>query len=607
MNKILLTAAMLLAVVAAAAQHIAVLSDIHVSPGNANEQQLRLAVDEINAQPFDFVMLIGDLANEGSDRELTNVKSILDDIKHPFYLIPGNHESTWSQSATKTFFDLWGKDRFVIDTDSTVIIAIASGPYMKMGDGHIKTEDLAWMTNTLDSLVTEGKRVLSVNHYPLNADLDNLGQYMAVLNRYPVFAHINGHYHVWQQYRAGDGEATVPGIMLRALDMRNGDYGYTILDIDRDWMHVYNKEIGKRAQAKFAIPVSTDHLPLYVGKFTSDTPEGFAIDKLWADDASIFGRVTADAGNIYFGNSLGQLRALSKVDNQLAWSIPSGAAVFARPTVLKNGNVAFPTPEGLTIVSPKGKVVKEYPSKEGPYVADGVLTPRGWAQGGYKRFEMRNASNGKLIWSYDSLNNYAQAAPAVGQDDIIFGAWDTKLRSLRLKDGKLNWAWDNGKANNLFSPGNVVPHIAGEQVIIVAPDRFMTAIDRRTGKTLWRDNSHRYRESLGTNPEHTVVYAKTMDGELVAVDATAPEFRELWTVDMGIGYDHAPCIVIEHDGVVYAGSRRGIITAVDPATHTVLWSLPLGSSEVNGFDVDPVTGDLYASMVEGVIFRIRKK
>ena len=95
-----------------------------------------------------------------------------------------------------------------------------------------------------------------------------------------------------------------------------------------------------------------------------------------------------------------------------------------------------------------------------------------------------------------------------------------------------------------------------------------------------------------------------MDGELVAVDATAPGFRELWTVDMGLGYEHAPCIVVEKDGIVYAGSRRGHVVMVDPATQKVVADLPLGVSEVNGIDVDPSTGDVYVSLIEGTLWKI---
>ena len=145
-TRIIAAAAMLLAVVlAGAAQRIALLADIHVTPGNTNEEKLRAAVAEINRGHYDAVVVNGDLTNEGSDEQLANVKAILDGIKAPLFVLPGNHENNWSQSATKTFVDLWGNDRFVARLDSLVIVGINCGPFMKMGDGHIKQEDLHWL------------------------------------------------------------------------------------------------------------------------------------------------------------------------------------------------------------------------------------------------------------------------------------------------------------------------------------------------------------------------------------------------------------------------------------------------------------------------------
>ena len=592
---------------AATAQRIAVLSDVHITPGNASEPKLRQAVREINSDNYDMVMMIGDLTNEGSDIELANVKAILDSISHPLYVIPGNHESTWSQSATATFLNLWGNDRFVAEVDSLIVIAINCGPYMKMGDGHIKTEDLAWLRDTLRQRVTPGKKVLSVNHYPPNSDLDSFAEYAAALAEFPVIAHINGHYHRWIPYTAGNVDGALPGAMVRALDMRNGDYGYSIIDIDPQWIHIYEKPIGKNPVPKIAYPVATDYKKIEYTKPQWTSPAGFDVKQVWADKGSVFTRVAVDDNNIYFGNSLGEIKAVGKRDSVENFVFKTSAPIFARPLVVKPGEVAFPCSDGIIIYNEKNGKLKTLPSKEGPYVADGIMTPRGWVQGGYKRIELRDPRNYKVRWEYDSIFNYCQAAPAVDGDDLVFGAWDTNLRCLDLKTGKLRWVWNNGKTNNLLGPGNVVPVIAGDKVIIVAPDRYMTAIDRATGKTIWRDNSHRYREALGHSEDGKTVYAKTMDGELVAVDATSPAFSELWTLDMGLGYEHAPCIVLEKDGVVYAGSRRGIVTAVDPVARKVLWQLPLGTGEVNGFDIDPTTGDIYASLIEGTIFRISKK
>ncbi len=593
---------------AAPAQRIAVLSDIHVTPGNENDRQLRLAVEEINRGGFDYVVLNGDHSNEGSDVELANVKSIMDGITAPLAVLPGNHEDTWSQSATKTFVDTWGNDRFLatVGPDSLVIVGINCGPYMKMGDGHVKQEDLHWLRAELKKAAAKGRRILSFNHYPLREnDLDNWREYVQLLQEFPVIGHINGHYHSWQEYRAGG----IPAVMTRALDMRDGTYGYAIIEVTPDWVMVYNKNVGQdKPEPKFAFATTHTNKDVADHSEAWTSPEGYEVQKLWTDSASIFTRLGIDDERVYFGNSLGQARAIDKATGTEVWNIPTGASLFARPVPGAKDRVLVPTATGLLLVDrATGRVVKDVPSKEGPYVADGITDPATghYLLGGYKRFERRRP-DGRSVWTYDSLFNYCQAAPVLDGNDIFFGAWDTNLRCLDARTGRLRWVWNNGKTANMLGPGNVVPVVTPERVYTVAPDRYMTAIDRATGKTLWRDNSHRYRESLGRSADGTRVYAKTMDGELVAIDATAPGFKELWTLDMGLGYDHAPCIVAESDGVVYAGSRRGILTAVDPATPAVLWQLPIGVSEINGIDVDPATGDVYVSLIEGTIFKVHK-
>ena len=80
---LLLAAVMLSLSVQGGVVRLAILSDVHVTPGNANEGKLREAVAEINATDVDAVMMTGDLTNEGSDEQLGNVKGILDGITHP--------------------------------------------------------------------------------------------------------------------------------------------------------------------------------------------------------------------------------------------------------------------------------------------------------------------------------------------------------------------------------------------------------------------------------------------------------------------------------------------------------------------------------------------
>ena len=583
---------------------LAILSDVHVTPGNANEGQLREAVVEINTIDVDAVMMTGDLTNEGSDEQLANVKGILDDIIHPLYVIPGNHENNWSQSACKTFNDLWGTDRFVFTVDNLVVVGMNCGPFMKMGDGHIKQEDLLWLDSTLNVMVKPGMKVLSVNHYPILDDLDNYRAYVNILKKYPVITHQCGHYHRWRLYDT-DG---INGVMVRALDMGSGNYGYTLMsiDLDRQWITVYNKVIGRDPEVMFSYRINLDYdtpQPLH-SDYT--VPQSFALQRVVADDASIFTRVGVDAKNLYFGNSLGYCKAVDKRTGELRWQYKTDAMLFSRPAV-SDKFVILPTSDKRLVWLDKksGKVRWQY-AAAGPYVADGVVVNGILYQGGYKTFQAWDVKGHRLLWQYDDINNYCQAAPVVDGGDVIFGAWDTRLRSLDRRTGALHWQWDNGNAANHYSPGNVVPVVNRDHVVIVAPDRVTTCLDRSTGKQLWREkNDNKVRESLGCSADGKVAYAKTMDGELVAM-STGDNYELLWKVDLGFAYEHAPCIVLEHDGYIYCGSRRGMLAVVNAATHELEFTYQMGSSEVNGFEVDE-RGDIYCSLIEGSIWRIARK
>ena len=83
-------------------------TDIHVTPGNAQDSLFRIAVAEANASDADLVIFGGDLTNMGSDRELAHVHGLMSQLRKPWFTVPGNHETTWSESGCTTFRRLFG-------------------------------------------------------------------------------------------------------------------------------------------------------------------------------------------------------------------------------------------------------------------------------------------------------------------------------------------------------------------------------------------------------------------------------------------------------------------------------------------------------------------
>jgi len=581
----------------------ALLTDLHVSPGNANERALARIVDDINASKVPFVIITGDLTNQGSNEELATVKHLFDRFEKPYYVLPGNHETTWSQSAVKEYYRLFGKDRFCFKSGNLLFVGYNTGPYMKMGDGCVKQEDLRWLGKMLSQEATEGVKVFSFAHYPLaEGELSNGREVVALLKKYQTVVSFCGHGHEYKQMAFGN----LKGIMARSTFLgKDSIAGYTLVNITPDSVFVNEKLPGELPHRRFAFASDeSNKMVLQPQKEIRQTlPEGIRLSLFYQDEASIFSGVAADKNAVYFVNSLGEIKAISKKRASPLWTIATGYSLYSTPLCYKD-KLIVPSADGFIDVLAAKNGSKLWQVSDGaPFVADGLIVGSKLYQGGYKKFYKIDLNSGKTEWVYDGMNNYCQAQPAVTEGRVIFGAWDTNLYCLDNRTGKLLWKWNNGKKQNLFSPANCVPAVHENKVIIVAPDRYMTALDLSTGNELWRSNQYQVRESQGISRDGKTVYAKLMNGYLLSVSTESRDFKSLGTVDAGLGYEHAPCPILEKDGVVYLGSRNGVVVAVDAKTQQVLWKFKCGNSEVNRFLAD-ADGTIYFSLTEGAIYKL---
>src|SRR5215475_12630911 len=93
------------------------ISDTHIgSPNGGAEEDLRRTVRDINQMnDVAFVIITGDITELGTDRELETAKRILDSLRIKYYIIPGNHDSGWSESGGVSFTRIFGYDKFTFD------------------------------------------------------------------------------------------------------------------------------------------------------------------------------------------------------------------------------------------------------------------------------------------------------------------------------------------------------------------------------------------------------------------------------------------------------------------------------------------------------------
>lgn len=583
----------------------AFLTDLHVMEGSKSEKALQDIVLEINSSDFDFVVVTGDLTNRGSDRELKHVKSLLDQLSVDCYVIPGNHETNWSESACQTFDKLWGRDRFAFVRDSVLFLGYSTGPYLKMGDGHVKVEDLHWIEQTLKAKRKEYRSVVSLNHYPLqNEDLGNAFQVTDLLNKYPVIASLCGHGHVLRLFNFD----SIPGIMGRSLFLKGKELpGYNIVSLTKDSLFVYEKELGSKFSSPFLSMRIGDksllkNLESPRPVLTSDIPHGIKVEIVHQEKASVFTGVAREKNCVFYGTSTGELVAFNYKENKCLWRKKiSKGSVFSTP-VVNFGIVVVGSVENkiLAFDSKKGELLWEVETPA-PVVNTGIIKGFDlYIGGGNYDFMKIDLKTGTVLWKHHKEDGFFQAAPVLKEGKIVFGAWDCHLYCLDADTGDELWSWCNPKSVILYSPGNSVPAISHGKVFFVAPDRYITALDLQSGKQLWRSNKRRVRESMGISEDGLKILAKTMDGQLLAISATDELYKELYCTDTPMKYEHNPCPVVESNGIVYLGSRKGILVALNLDSGKVLWSYKCGNSSLNNIVIFGKRKDkIWVSLVEG--------
>ena len=103
-NLLLTIALAVLAIVQGWAQEpftFAQVTDIHLNSNDPKPlEYLNMTIADINKNPnVDFVLITGDLADNGDNASLEQLAEALKALNKKYYVLTGNHETTWSESA----------------------------------------------------------------------------------------------------------------------------------------------------------------------------------------------------------------------------------------------------------------------------------------------------------------------------------------------------------------------------------------------------------------------------------------------------------------------------------------------------------------------------
>ncbi len=314
--------------------------------------------------------------------------------------------------------------------------------------------------------------------------------------------------------------------------------------------------------------------------YTVNAKAATAFDELaWKFDAAAPLRSTVAASNsaVFFGSSKGLFYSLNKLTGKVNWVFNAGNAINSS-AALHNGNVFF-SDNGQTLYSLNagtGKV--NYKT----------------ALGQSKSYE----------WAFD----YYYSSPAVVNDQIFVGSKDGCVYDVNENTGQVRWK---------FKTGGIVrssPAVAGGVLYAGDTDGSLFAIDTHNGKQLWRfstvghglksENYGYDRRAIIASPVVTgdKVIVGGRDGFLYAVDKTTG--KELWRMNHEISWVIST-VAIKGDMVVTGTSDGHFVQAINLATGKQIWKYHTSSTVWSSPVID---GDkVYVGSQEGVLYCIDLK
>lgn len=563
------------------------LTDLHLSPNNPNPtEDLLRSVAQINATDgIDFVLVTGDITEEGDRTSMEKVKSCLDLLKVKYYVALGNHETKWSDSGCTAFAEIFGSERFQFEYKGFLFLGFNSGPLMRMAYGHVVPQDIRWMTETMQKAGKE-KPVILVTHYPMTeGDVDNWYEVTDAVRPYNVRLFIGGHYHANKNLRY-DG---IPGILVRSnLRDKDDKQGYAIYEVTNDSILVYNQRIGEEMEqwASFSL---TDSYFDHQGK--ADKYPDFSVNDEYTQvkeqwivqtGAGIYCSPAVDKDKVFVGDDMGQLTAYSLKKGKKLWTFESKKRIVGTPAA-SEGVVVFGSADrniyGLN--AKDGSLLWKVEATEPVLGAVSIDKGIAFIGASDQTFRAINIHTGEIVWSYSGVKGYIESKPLISDNKVIFGAWDNTLYALDQTTGKELWKWTGGLTRMHFSPAAVWPVAANGKVFITDPQRAMTAIDINNGETIWRTFESKVRETIGLSEDGEQVYSKTMNDSIVCYGTRGNSPQKIWASNVGFGYEHAPSMPQEKEGVVFGSTKEGLIFALDAQTGNVLWKHKIGNSLIS--------------------------
>jgi len=590
------------------------LTDIHIGYTNA-DADLDSAVVFINSmKDIDFIVATGDIAEKGKNDELQTAYDILSKLEKPYYVIPGNHDTKWSESGLTKFNSLWNDNKFAFAKGKNLFIGLNSGIPWRGGGGHVAPEDLVWLENTLSN-VEKYENLFFFIHHPLDESIDNWYKVTNILREHDIKAIFCGHTHT-DKILEFNG---IPAAMSRAVISKGkASWGFTTVELSSDTLF-FSENDSTHLPKQWGNIVLNDSLN--IPQIDSASTISYDCEILWEKEINftLSPSPLIYNDNIYIADYSGLIYCIDSLGN-LLWDYDAFGNIMSKPSA-RDGILVAATVQGdlITINAESGEPLQtigfDVPITSQLVTFDfegdkSFMLPKprnlesavvfGTSEGKVYCYDLESL---ETLWVNEEPKGMIETKPLLLDQKIYFGAWDGMFYCIDTKSGLLIWKWRDG-GNFYYSPAAVVPVSNGDNIFFTTPEKKVYAVDKLLGTTQWKSSEYKAWESIGIANKGNRLFIKSMDDKFHIISSSTGNPVKNFNFNFGI--DTMPIELTETGDEVIFGTKNGDVFSVNNNKFTSRKLLFMGSSRIHS--IQPYKDHTFiASNMDGKIIMFRTK
>jgi len=560
-------------------------------------------ISKINKiENLDFIIIAGNLTSSGSEKEFLMLKSLLNKLQKPYYLLPALND--FKNAKGWIYYQENYDDKFAIRLNNKIFIGLS--PVIPLTNYyHYITENFNWLNETLDTLKLSDE-IYFFSPVQFDAKVDNWKTLLNILSEKNLKLMINGN--------------------AAKTELRNL-HGYSILDVQSP------QNTNKKIFDFVLIEISEDSVKIFdntkkiITAFdkTIDIPkENIDYYKLQAINSDILLNINLNSTMLtscsYWNNKIytfdySGLISCIDTTGKVKWEFDANGNIIGKP-IIADMMIASATFQGdlISLSAISGEQFQSIGFED--YITTDLLAINysGDKELMIPKLSQSNTavvfgtSSGK-VYCYDLetlqeywLNDYCKEMISSNllytDNKIFYTSRDGYLYCIDARNGITIWRWKE-KANTDLSYSQILTD--GKKVFVISQDGILYAVNLLLGKLDWKIDNQFF-QNFGLSENKKIIFAESRNNEFILISTDKGKIERKIKTD--INFLNSFSTPVELDNKIF-WSGDGFINHFDSKFNSVK-NLYLGSAPVH--PVERISSNKYlTSNIDGkiVIFKSR--